>query len=720
MNAPATIPTSRRAFIAGSGLVIGLSLPIGKAAAKAAAPIGTAPFAPNAFVRIAADDTVTVIIKHVEFGQGPATGLTTIVADELDADWGQMRIAFAPANDPLYKNLLFGTMGTGGSTAMANSWMQLRNAGAAARAMLVAAAAKTWGVPAADVKVSKGVVSHGARKASFGDLAATAATMPIPEKPVLKTPAQWTLIGTDVPKVDSLVKSTGAAQFTMDVQRPGMVISVIAHPPAFGGTVKSVDDTAALTVPGVVAVKTIPQGVVVYAKDTYAAMKGRNALKVEWDLSKAETRSTATMVKQYIAAAATPGVECEAEGNVAAALASAAKRIEATYVFPFLAHAPMETMDAVIEPKAGGADYYAGSQFQVGETTAVSKVLGVPFEGMTLHEQYAGGSFGRRATPNMQDAVEAAMATKAFNTTGGGTTPVKHVWTRENDIRGGRYRPLIVHTIKGGVDAKGKIVGLDAVVAGQSFMRGTAFFNPTAKFDEAMVEGLTKSVYGFPALRIGANELQNGVPTLWWRSVGNTHTAFVMETFLDRLIELGKQDPIAARLALMKDDRAKAVLKRVAELSGGLTAKSGRARGVAFHKSFGSYVAQIAEVSVGPDTLPRVHKVWAAVDCGVPINPNVIRAQIEGGVGFGLGHALYAEITLGEGGVVEQSNFDTYRTLRMAEMPDVEVAIIKSTANPTGIGEPGLPPIAPAVANAWRKLTGKVVTRLPFAHSENA
>ena len=712
MNAP----TSRRGFIAGSGLVIGLTLPLGKAAAKAA-PVGEAkPFAPNAFVRIAADNTVTVIIKHVEFGQGPATGLSTIVADELDADWGQMRIAFAPADDPLYKNLLFGTMATGGSTAMANSWMQLRNAGASARAMLVGAAAKAWGVPATEVKVAKGVVSHGARTASFGELAATAATMPVPEKPTLKTPEQWTLIGRDTPKLDSVVKTNGTAQFTMDVQRPGMVVSVIQHPPAFGGTVKSVDDAAALAVPGVVAVKTIPQGVVVYAKDTFAAMKGRSALKVDWDLTKAETRSTDTMVKQYIAAAATPGVECEVKGNIAAALAGAAKRIEATYVFPFLAHAPMETMDAVIEPRVGGADFYAGSQFQVGDTTAVSKVLGVPFAGMTLHEQYAGGSFGRRATPDMQDAVEAAMATKAL----GGTTPVKHVWTRENDIRGGRYRPLIVHTIKGGVDATGKIVGLDAVVAGQSFMRGTGFFNPAAKFDEAMVEGLTGSTYGFPALRVGANELKNGVPTLWWRSVGHTHTAFVMETFLDRLFDLGKQDPIQARLALLKDDRAKAVLRRVAETAGGLSAKSGRARGVAFHKSFGSYVAQIAEVSVGPDKLPRVHKVWAAVDCGVAINPNVIRAQVEGGVGFGLGHALFAEITLGEGGVVEQSNFDTYRSLRIGEMPEVEVAIIASTANPTGIGEPGLPPIAPAVANAWRALTGKVVTRLPFAHPENA
>lgn len=708
------LPTDRRQFLAGGGIVIGLALPMRGAKAVALDP-PSGEFRPNAFVRVLPDNTVSVVIKHVEFGQGPATGLTTIVADEMDADWSQMRVEFAPANDPLYKNLAFGTMGTGGSTAMANSWMQMRNAGAAARAMLVGAAAKTWGVPASEIKVSKGVVSHGTKKASFGELTYAAQSIPVPEKPVLKTPEQWTLIGTDVPKIDSLIKSTGAAQFTMDVKRPGMVVSVIQHAPAFGGTVKSVDDKAALAVPGVVAVKTIPQGVVVFAKDTYAAMKGRSALVIDWDVSKAETRSTETMIKTYAAAAATPGVECEAHGDAAKALAGAAKTIDATYIFPFLAHAPMEPMDAVIEPKAGGADFYAGSQFQVGDTAAVAGVLGVPFAGMTLHEQYAGGSFGRRATPNMGEAVEAAMATKAL----GGTTPVKHMWTRENDITGGRYRPLMLHKVRGGVDSKGAIVGLDVVTVGQSFMRGTGFFDPKAKFDDAMVEGLTDSAYAFANIRVGVHEMPNGVPTLWWRSVGNTHTAYVMETMLDRLFALGKADPIKARLAMLKEDRSKAVLKRVADLAGGLTAKAGRARGVAFHKSFGSYVAQIAEVSRGADGLPKVHKIWAAIDCGVPINPNVMRAQVEGGIGYGLGHALYAEITLGEGGMVQQSNFDTYRSLRIGEMPDVEVAIIKSTATPTGIGEPGLPPAAPAVANAWYKLTGKAVTRLPFAHPSN-
>jgi isoquinoline 1-oxidoreductase beta subunit len=706
---------SRRDFLATSGLVIGLALPAGKAAAKAAGVAVAKPFAPNAFVRIAPDDTVTVIIKHIEMGQGPATGLTTIVADELDADWGQMRIAFAPANDPLYKNLAFGTMGTGGSTAMSNSWMQLRTAGAAARAMLAQAAATRWKVPVAEVKVSKGVVSHGAHRATFGALAAEAALLPVPAKPTLKTPEQWTLIGTDVPRVDSLIKSNGTAQFTLDVDLPGMVVSVIQHPPAFGGTVVSVDDAAALAIPGVVAVKTIPQGVVVYGKDTYAALRGRKALKVQWDLSKAETRSSEAMIAEYRSAAATPGFKAEANGNAAAALAGAAKTIEATFVFPYLAHAPMEPLDAVIAPKDGGADFYCGSQFQVGDTAAIAKVLGVPFTGMTLHEQYAGGSFGRRATPDMGLAVEAASAVKAL----GGKTPVKHMWTRETDILGGRYRPLMINRMRGGVDASGKIVALDSVVAGQSFMIGTMFYNPSKGYDDAMTEGLTESAYSFPSLHVGVHAMPNGVPTLWWRSVGNTHTAYAMETFLDQLLELGGQDRIAGRLALMKEERSKAVLQRVAELAGGLDAPAGRARGVAFHKSFGSYVAQIAEVSAGPGGMPKVHKMWAAADVGVAINPNIIRAQIEGGIGFGLGHALYSEITLGEGGVVEQSNFDRYRSLRIAEMPAVEVAIIKSGENPTGIGEPGLPPAAPAVANAWRKLTGKAVHRLPFTHAEN-
>lgn len=706
---------NRREVIGSAALVIGLALPIGR---RAFAGTPSAPFAPNAFVRIAEDDTVTVIIKHVEFGQGPSTGLTTIVADELDADWAQMRMAFAPANDPLYKNLLLGTMGTGGSTAMANSWMQMRNAGAAARSMLVEAAARRWRVPASEVQVSKGIVSHGRRTARFGELAVSAARLPVPESPVLKTPDRWTLIGRDTPKLDSAAKSDGSAMFALDVMRPGMVNAVILHPPAFGGKVASVDSAAALAVPGVVAVETIAQGVVVYAKGTYAALKGRAALDVDWDLSGSETRSSEDIIKVWAAAAATPGLQVEATGDVSKALKGSAKTLEAQYVFPYLAHAPMETLDAVIEAKSDRVDIWMGSQWQVGETNAIAKALGVPLQNATLHEQFAGGSFGRRATPNMDFAAEAGAAAAAYR-----AAPIKFAWTRENDVQGGRYRPLFVHRIRGGIDESGEITGWDQVIAGQSIFIGSPMEAAIVKngIDSTMVEGASESSYKWPNHRVGVHVMKSGVPPLWWRSVGNTHTAYAVETFLDELLALGGKDPVEGRLARMEDERAKGVLKRVASIADwGRTAPTDHAFGVAMHKCFGTYVAQIAQVSRRADGLPRVHKVWCAVDCGVPINPNVIRAQMEGGIGYGLGHALYGDLTLGEGGRVQQSNFHDYRSLRIDEMPEVEVAIIASQEKPTGVGEPGLPPIAPAVANAWRRLTGRSVRRLPFAHGDNA
>lgn len=711
MNA---IAPSRRAFLQSSGLVLGLALPVGGKAMAQAAP--SPPFAPNAFVRVSPDNLVTVLIKHIEMGQGPTTGLATIVADEMDADWAQVRVEFSPANDPLYKNLFFGTMGTGGSTAIGNSWDQMRNAGASARAMLVEAAARRWGVPIADVSVSKGVVSHGANKASFGELAGEAALLKPPEKPVLKTPDQFTLIGRDTPKVDSVAKTNGTAQFTMDVRRPNMVHSAIAHPPAFGGKAGKVDDTAARAVPGVLDIKTIPQGVVVYAKDSYAAIRGVAALDVTWDLAKAETRSSDQLYAQFAEKSEEPGKEVENKGDAKAAFKAAATKMEAVYSFPYLAHAPMETLDGVLEMQGDQLHVYMGSQFQVGELGAICGVLGVPPARATLHEQFAGGSFGRRVSPVMDFGVEAAAVFKAWGMKGA----VKHVWTRENDIMGGYYRPLVVHTVRAGLDAKGDIVSWDSVVAAQSAFIGTPMeaMGVQKGIDGSITEGLTseEGSYSFPNLYVGQHIMPGGVPVLWWRSVGNTHTAYAMETFLDQLLERGGKDAVEGRLALMHDARMKAVLRKAAEIAGwGRKPPAGRALGVAAWKSFGSYCAQVAEVSKGEDGLPKVHKVWCAIDCGIAVNPNVIRAQMEGCIGYGLGHALYGEVTLGEGGVVQQSNFDTYRSLRIGEMPEVEVAIIASSARPTGVGEPGLPPAAPAVANAWRKLTGKAVRRLPFS-----
>ncbi|MES2336695.1 MAG: molybdopterin cofactor-binding domain-containing protein [Pseudomonadota bacterium] len=708
----AMTPT-RRGFLGGTGLVLGLALP-----AKGAMAQGTAaptPFAPNAFVRIAPDNSVTVIQKHIEMGQGPTTGITTIVADELDADWSQMRTAFSPANDPLYKNLAFGTMGTGGSSAIKESWMQMRQAGATARAMLVSAAAKRWNVPVAAITVSKGVVSAGNRRATFGELANDAAQLPVPTDVPLKTPDKFTLIGKENLKLDSRIKTDGTAMFTMDIRRPGMVHSTILRPPAFGGSVKKVNAEAALAVPGVIEVQTVPRGVVVYARDTWSAMRGRAALEVDWDFAKAETRTSEQMFAAYAKAAAAPGKQVHAEGDAVKGLAGAARTIDATFRFPFLAHAPMEPLDHVIEVKNGRADVWAGSQFQVGEMGAIAGTLGIPFANCTLHQQYAGGSFGRRATPDMGDGVEAAMACKAY----GFKAPVKHVASREGDITGGRYRPLTLHRVRVGLDAAGAIAGWDQVVAAQSFGIGTPMEAMLVQngIDSTITEGIAED-YAIPNMRVTQHIMPNGVPTLWWRSVGHTHTAFVKETVLDELLEMAGTDPVQGRLALMKEDRLKGVLTRVAAMAKG-KAPAGRARGIAAHKSFDTYVAQVAEVSKGEDGLPRVHKVWCAVDCGTPINPNVIRAQMEGGIGFAVGHALYAEITIGEGGRVMQSNFDTYRSLRIGEMPEVEVAIIASTEKPSGVGEPGVPPAAPAIANAWRRLTGKTVRRLPFAHPDN-
>lgn len=712
---------NRRAFLAGTGgLTIGLMLPEGGALAQTG-PRATPVFQPNAFVRVASDNSVTIIHKHVEFGQGPATGVTTIIADEMDAAWDQMRIRFAPANDPLYKNLIFGTMGVGGSTAIAESWMQMRMAGAAARAMLVSAAAKRWGVAESAIMVRNGVVSNGARKASFGELAMDAAKLPVPANPTLKTPDRFVYIGKKFAKVDSRPKTDGSAVFTQDVRLPGMVHAAVRRPPAFGGTVKKVEAGAARAIPGVIDVKPVLSGVAVYARDTWSAQRGAAALEVDWDLSKAETRSSAQMLAEYSAAVRAPGKQVEAEGDAAGALARAAKKIDATFYFPFLAHGPMETLDYVIEKKGEGIAVHAGSQMQVGELRAMCGVAGVPFEKSELIQHYAGGSFGRRAQPVMFDGTEAAACAKAY----GFAAPVKVAASRENDLTGGFYRPMTVHRVQAGLDAAGNITGWDQVCAAKSIMKGTPFEAMGMKngVDTNMVEGATETAqYKIADFRLGQHLMETPVPVLWWRSVGHTHTAFVKETIVDELLAMAGKDPIEGRAAMLKEERAVGVLRKAAQLSGfGIRKlKPGRALGVAVHQSFGTHVAQVAEVSVGADGLPKVHKVWVAVDCGIAVNPDVVRAQMEGGVGFGLGHALFGEITLGEGGQVMQTNFDKYRSLRIGEMPDVEVAIIPSAEKPTGVGEPGVPPIAPAVANAWRKLTGKAVRRLPFAHGDNA
>lgn len=719
--------TSRRAFLAGAaGLVIGFQLPpLGRAAAAVPAvpgvPAGGAAAATplNAFVRIAVDDSVTILCKHLEMGQAPYTGLATLLAEELDADWNQVRAEAAPADDGLYANLYFGIQGTGGSTAIAQSYEQLRRAGATARALLVAAAAEAWGVPAGEITVERGRIRHAAsgRESGFGAFAEAAAGITLEAEPALKNPADFTLIGQELPRLDTPAKTTGKAVFTLDIALPGMVTALVAHPERFGARVAAYDDSAAREVPGVLEVREIPQGIAVYAESTWAAMQGRDALQIEWDLSEAETRSSEEIVAAYRDAAATAGLVVTDEGDVEQAFAEAATTHEAEFVFPFLAHAPMEPLDAVfVKAEDGGLDVYLGSQLQTVDQQVIAATLGLEPAAVRIHTQLAGGSFGRRAEAGSPYAAEAAEAFAAF----GGERPVKHLWTREDDIRGGYYRPIYVHRLKGALDAAGAISGWEQVIVGQSILGGTPFeAMMTGGVDPTSVEGASDLPYAIAAKRVSLHTMQIGVPVLWWRSVGHTHTGFTTETFLDELLEMAGQDPLESRLALLGDHaRHRGVLERAAEMADwGGPVPEGRARGLAVHKSFNSYVAEVAEVSEGREGIPRVHRVWCAVDCGVAVNPNHIRAQMEGGIGFGLGSVLFGEITLGRGGRVEQSNFHDYRALRIEEMPEVEVAVMASSEPPTGVGEPGVPPIGPAVANAWRRLGREPVRRLPFLRS---
>ncbi|WP_376988510.1 molybdopterin cofactor-binding domain-containing protein [Bosea sp. R86505] len=712
---------SRRSLLAGAGgLIIALQLPKAaraqSGAAQAFRPGGTATFAPNAFIRVGADSSITVLVKHIEFGQGPFTGLATLVAEEMDADWSQMRAEHAPADVKLYANLAFGVQGTGGSTAMANSFEQIRKAAATARIMLVQAAAQAWKVPAGEISIEAGVLKHASGKQGrFGEFADAAAKLPAPADVPLKAPAQFRLIGKEgaVKRLDTADKARGKAQFTIDISAPDMLTVVVARAPRFGGKVASFDATEALKIRGVVDVKQIDFGVAVYGQGMWPALKGREALKVVWDESGAETRGSAELIAEYRALARTHGTVAGRHGDADAVLAKAERVIEAEYVFPYLAHAPMEPLDGYLEWNAQGALARFGSQFQTTEHMTIATILGLPPEKVQLETMLAGGSFGRRAQVSQHLAAELAMCAKAI----GPNRPVKLVWTREDDLTGGHYRPLFVHRLRGAVK-DGKITAWTNSIVGQSFFLGTPFEAMTVKngIDATMVEGASELPYEVADFRCEVHTAKVGVPTLWWRSVGHTHTAYAVECFVDELLQAAGQDPVAGRLALMgKEPRLAGVLKAVAELAKwtGPDAGNGRARGVAVAESFGSFVAQIAEVSVGQNGEPKVHKVWCAIDCGIAVNPDVIRAQMEGGIGFGLGHALYGEITLDKGKPV-QTNFDSYRSLRFEEMPQVEVAIIASTEKPTGVGEPGVPPIGPAVANALARLGKSRPRQLPM------
>jgi isoquinoline 1-oxidoreductase beta subunit len=713
---------SRRRFLQGAaGLTLAIYLPASTAAAESRKAAVTA-FEPNAFLRITADNNVTVISKHLEMGQGTYTGLATIVAEELDADWSQVHVEGAPADAKRYNNLFWGpAQGTGGSTAIANSWEQLRKAGASARAMLVAAAARQWKVPAAEIIVAGGVVMHQAsgRKASFGQLARAAADEMPPAEVVLKDPKDFKLIGTRVPRKDSVAKTTGKAVYTQDIRLPGMLTAVVAHPPRFGATVKSFDAAKARAVKGVIDVVQIPTGVAVLARDTWSAKKGRDALVVEWDETRAFKLGSEQILAQYRELAKSPGLVAARTGDADKAVATAARTLEASYDFPYLAHAAMEPMNCVVALGKDGCDVWNGEQMHTADQAALAKLFGLAPEKVRINTLYAGGSFGRRANKDSDYPLEAAHIVKAID----GRAPVKLVWLREDDMRAGYFRPLFHHRLWAGLDDQGELVGWHHRLVGQSILAASPFAAMVKDgIDGASVEGASNLPYAIPNLLVELHTPTDiKVPVLWWRSVGSTHTAFSTECFIDELAQAAGKDPVAWRLSMLeKHPRHAAVLKLAADRAGWSTplpaGKAGerRGRGVALHESFRTTVAEIAEVTVQENGSYRVDRVVCAVDCGVAINPDVIRAQVEGSVGFALSTVLQGgAITLTDG-KVDQANFDDFPLVTIANMPRVEVHIVPSAVAPTGIGEPGVPPLAPAVANALAAATGKRVRQLPI------
>lgn len=712
---------SRRQFLVGAAAT-GVGFKLSFPARNALAAEGTDPNPFDAYIQIAPDNTVTILSAHMDMGQGCYHGIATLVAEELEADWSQLVVEGGAGNTKFYGNLAWGgvAQGTGGSSAMFSSFERYRRAGAITRTMLVNAAAESWGVSAAEIVVEKGTLSHASGKqATFGEMAEAAARQPLPAEVALKPRSEWKVIGSETfRRLDSNMKSTGRQDFTIDVNLPGMLTAVIAHPPLFGAKVKSFDAAAARAVKGVVDVVEISRGVAVVAENTWAAMQGRNALVVEWDDSAAEMRGSAELLAEYKEAADKPGLVAAHTGDASAAIAGAASVIEATYEFPYLAHAGLEPLDAVAAMNGDTLEIWGGHQMPDLYQAVSAQIAGVTPDKVKLHVMKTGGGFGRRAVVDADIMVEAVETAKAI----GWKAPVKILWTREDDMTGGRYRPLYVHKVKVGLDDAGNILGWDHRMVGQAILIGTPFESFAVKdgIDGTSVEGVNDTRYAIPAFHAEVTNAQVGVPVLWWRSVGHTHTAYVMETMIDEVARAGGKDPVELRRALLMDHpRHLAVLNLAAEKAKwGEASPEGTYRGVALHESFGTVVAEIADIVVDDPANPaagfKVTRVVCAVDCGTAINPDQIRAQMEGGIGFGLGSVLHEELTL-TAGAVDQSNYDSYLPLRIEEMPVVETHIVMSENPPSGVGEPGVPVIGPAVANALAAATGKTVRLLPFA-----
>ena len=713
----------RRAFLklgAASGFALGLFPLAAQGQAEAAGAAALKPVQqPGAFVAIAPDGTVTITVNRLEFGQGVQTALPMILAEELDADWSTVRSQLG-TNSPAYADPLWGLHLTGGSNSIKNSFTQYRELGARARAMLVQAAAARWGVAADGLRTDRGVVLDGSgRRLGYGELAAAAMALPVPASVTLKDPAQFRLIGQPTTRLDAAAKSSGQQAFGIDVQRPGQLTAVVARPPVFGARLASLDDSAARAVKGVMAVLRVPldrgaEGVAVIADGYWPAQQARLALKVAWDTSAVEKVDSAAQLSRYRALAGQPGPR-HFDADMAP-LASAPRRIEAEFVFPYLAHAPMEPLNCTVELGAQGATLWVGSQMPGLDGLAAARTLGLPPEQVQVRVQAAGGGFGRRAIPTSDYVVEACSIAKAARDAGL-RVPIRTLWSREDDIRGGYYRPMHLHRATVGFDANGQVLAWDHVIVGQSILAGSPFESAMVKngIDMTAVEGM-RTPYPLP-MRLTVHHPKLNVPVLWWRSVGSTHTAFVMETLIDQIARETGQDPVAYRMKLLgtQHPRHRAALQLAVDRSGygGKALPAGRAWGVAVHESFDSVVAYVVEASV-QDGRPVLHRVTAGVHCNRAINPRTVEAQVQGAALMGLGMCLPgAAITLKDG-VVEQQNFGDYTVARLTDMPAVEVHIVPSTEPPTGMGEPGLPPLAPAFANAISRLTGKPLRALPF------
>ncbi len=714
MSAPAMV--GRREFLktgaaVGGGLLVSWYLPMPSAGAGKAAA-GEDQVALNAFVRIGTDESVTVIASHSEMGQGVYTSLPMLLNEELEADWSKIRVEAAPV-DKVYNHPIFGMQMTGGSTTSPAEWERYRKMGALARTMLVAAAAQQWKVDAASCQVDKGAVLHRAsgRRATYGSLANAAAQLTAPAEVKLKDAKSFTLIGKPTRRLDTPSKTNGSAQFGLDVSLPGMLTAVVARSPVFGGKIAKFDASEALKVPGVKAVEQVESGVAVIAERFWPAKVGRDKLVIEWDLGPNAGLSTEQMTRDFAEQAKSPGAIAKKTGDPESALKTAAKTITAEYDVPYLAHAMMEPLNCVVDLRADSCEIWTGTQFETVDRANAAQVAGLPPEKVQIHTTLLGGGFGRRANPAsdfVREAVHVAKVAKA---------PVKVAWTREDDLQGGWYRPMWHDRFAAGLDASGEPIAWTHTIVGQSIMQGTLFESFMIKngVDGTSVEGAADLLYGIPNLQVDLHSPKIGVPVQWWRSVGHSHTGFSVEAFLDEVAHAGGKDPYELRRKLLANQpRMLAVLDLAAQKANwGGKLPPGVGRGIAGHFSFDSYVAQVVEASVAKDGAVRVHRVVCAVDCGTVINPDTVKAQMEGGIVFGLTAALKTEITL-KNGRVEQTNFHDYQMLRIFESPKIEVYIVPSSANPTGVGEPGVPPVAPALANAIFAVTGKRIRRLPI------